>query len=149
MMVTTASTTLAGSYPLTITGNSTNPSLTHSTPVTLVVASASSGNFSLSASPSSRTITAGNSTNYTATVTPTGGFTGSVTLSVRGLPSGANPTFSANPITGGSGNSTMSVTTSTGTPNGSYPLTITGTTSTSPSITHSTTVTLVVNSFND
>jgi Big-like domain-containing protein len=145
MMVTTASTTPAGSYTLMITG--TSGSLIHSTTVTLVVTSASSGNFSLSASPTSRTITAGNSTNYTATVTPTGGFTGSVTLSVSGLPSGANPTFSTNPITGGSGNSTISVTTSTGTPTGSYPLTITGTTSTSPSITHSTIVTLVVNSF--
>jgi len=39
----------------------------------------------------------------------------------------------------------MSVTTSTGTPTGSYLLTITGT-STSPSLTHSATVTLVVNS---
>ncbi len=144
MSVTTSTGTPTGSYMLMITGTSGN--LIHSTTVTLIVTSPSSGNFSLSASPTSRTITAGNSTNYTATVTPTGGFTGSVTLSVSGLPSGANPTFSTNPITGGTGNSTMSVTTSTGTPTGTYTLTITGN-STSPSITHSTIVTLVVNSF--
>ena len=143
LTITTSASTPAGSYLRTITG--TNASLIHSTTVTLVVSSASSPNFSLSASPSSQTVTRGNPTSYTATVTPSGGFTGSVSLSVSGLPSGASATFSVNPIAG-SGNSTMSVTTSTSTPTGSYTLTITGT-STSPSLTHSTTVTLVVNSF--
>lgn len=144
--ITTSSSTPAGTYTVTITGTSTSPSLTHSTTVTLVVTSASSGNFSLSASPPSQTVTAGRSASYTVTVTPSGGFTNSVTLSVSGLPSGANATFSTNPITRGSGNSTLNITTSSGTPVGSYTVTITGTSS-SPSLTHSTTVTLLVNSF--
>jgi subtilase family serine protease len=142
MSVTTSSSTPTGTYTLTITG--TSGSLTHSTTVTLVVNAASSQDFSISASPSSQSVTAGNRVSYTATVTPSGGFTGSVTLSVSGLPSGANATFSANPISGGSGSSSMSVTTSSSTPTGSYTLTITGT---SGSLTHSTTVALVVNSF--
>src|ERR1700730_14105475 len=47
--------------------------------------------FSVSASPASQTVVQGNGTNYTATVSPSGGFTGSVSLSVSGLPSGASP----------------------------------------------------------
>ncbi|GAC1594051.1 MAG: hypothetical protein NVS4B10_01320 [Myxococcales bacterium] len=70
--------------------------------------------FSLSTSPTSQTITPGASTSYTVTVTPSGGFTGS----------------------------TLSVTTSTTTPTGSYPLTITGTSGT---LSRTTSVTLVVN----
>jgi subtilase family serine protease len=139
--VTTNTSTPTGTYTLTITG--TSGSLTHSTTVTLVVNSAATPNFSLSATPSSQTVTQGNGTSYTATVTASGGFTGSVTLSASGLPSGANATFGTNPISGGSGNSTVNVTTNTSTPTGTYTLTITGT---SGSLTHSTTVTLVVNS---
>jgi subtilase family serine protease len=141
MSVTTSSTTPAGTYTLTITG--TSGSLTHTTTVTLVVNSSASPNFSISASPSSQTVTPGNGTSYTATVTASGGFTGNVTLTASGLPSGANASFSPNPITGGSGSSTMTVTTSSTTPAGTYALTITGT---SGSLAHSTTVTLVVSS---
>ena len=140
---TASATATTGTATVTITG--TSGALSHSTTVTLTVNSASTGNFSLSASPSSQTNTAGNSASYTATITPSGGFTGSVTLSVSGLPSGATARFSVNPVAG-SGNSTLTVSTSSSTPTGSYTLTITGT-STSPSLTHSTTVTLVVNSF--
>jgi uncharacterized membrane protein len=141
--VTTSSSTTPGTYTVTITGTS-SPNLTHSTTVTLVVTSASSGDFSLSASPSSQTVTPGNPTSYGVTVTPSGGFSSNVTLSVSGLPSGANGSFSPNPITGGSGSSTLSVTTSTSTPSGTYTVTITGTSSSNH--THSTTVTLVVTS---
>ena len=140
---TASATATTGTATVTITG--TSGALSHSTTVTLTVNSASTGNFSLSASPSSQTVTAGNSASYAATITPSGGFTGSVTLSVSGLPSGATARFSVNPVAG-SGNSTLTVNTSSSTPTGSYTLTITGT-STSPSLTHSTTVTLVVNSF--
>jgi len=140
---TASATATTGTATVTITG--TSGTLSHSTTVTLTVNSASTGNFSLSASPSSQTVTGGNSASYTATITPSGGFTGSVTLSVSGLPSGATARFSVNPVAG-SGNSTVTINTSSSTPTGSYTLTITGT-STSPSLTHSTTVTLVVNSF--
>jgi hypothetical protein len=100
--------------------------------------------FSLTATPASQSIVAGNSTSYTASVSPINGFTGSVTLSLSGLPSGASGSFSPNPVNGGSGNSTLTVSTSTSTPPGTYTLTITGT---GPSTTHTATVTLVVEGF--
>jgi hypothetical protein len=96
--------------------------------------------YTLTASPASQSVTQGNSTTYTATVTPTGGFTGTVALSVSGLPAGATGTF--NPASLTSGNSTLTVTTSSTTPTGSFPLTITGTSTGGP--THTTSVTLVV-----
>jgi hypothetical protein len=96
--------------------------------------------FTIAATPASQTVTAGSGTSYTATVTPSNGFTGVVNFSVSGLPSGASGTFNPTSVTG-SGSSTLSVTTSTTTPNGTYTLTITGTSGT---LVHSTTVTLVV-----
>ena len=101
-------------------------------------------NFNVTATPSSQTVVAGGSTSYTATVTPTNGFTGSVTMSVSGLPSGASGSFSPNPvvITSGAVNSTLTVTTVNTTPAGTYTLTIAGTSGT---LNNSTTVTLVVN----
>jgi len=136
MSVTTSATTPTGSYTATITGAS--GSLTHTTSVTLVVQAAATPDFSLSATPSSSTVVQGAGTNYNVTVTSTGGFTGSVTLSVSGLPSGAAASFSPNPT---STTSAMSVTTTATTPTGSYTSTITGV---SGSLTHTTSVTLVV-----
>src|ERR1700682_5473455 len=91
--------------------------------------------FSIAASPSSQAVTQGGSTSYNVTITPTGGFVGQVTLSVSGLPSGANGSFAPNPATA---SSTLSVTTTTSTPSGTYALTITGV---SGSLTPPTTVT--------
>jgi hypothetical protein len=136
LSVSTASSTPAGSYPLTITG--TSGSLTHSTTVTLVVGAP---DFSISATPSSQSVTQGKATTYTTTITAASGFTGTVSLGVSGLPTGATGTF--NPTTvAGSGNSTLTVSTTSSATTGTKTLTITGT---SGSLTHSTTVTLVVN----
>ena len=135
LSVTTSTTTPAGSYPLTVTGVS--GSLTHTVAATLVVTAAP--NFTLSASPSSQTVVPGGSTTYSVTIAPTNGFTGQVTFSVGGLPTGATGSFSPNPATS---ISTLSVPTSVSTPIGTYPLTITGTSGT---LTHTATVTLVVN----
>lgn len=134
LSITTTASAAPGTYNLTVTG--TSGSLTHTIPLTLIVSAAP--DFTLGASPSTQTVLQGGSTGYTATVTPTNGFAGSVTLSISGLPTGASGTFGTNPTTG---TSALSVSTSASTPVGSYVLTITGT---SGSLTHSTTVTLVV-----
>src|SRR5438093_98670 len=134
LSVTTSASTPTGTYTLTITGVS--GTLTHTTTVTLVVNP--SPDFTLSALPASQTVTPGGATSYNVTISPTGGFSGQVTLSVSGLPGGGNGTFSPNPA---SASSTLSVTTSASTPTGTYTLTITGV---SGVLTHTTTVTLVV-----
>src|SRR6266436_4732102 len=139
MTVTTLTSTPTGTYTITITG--TSPGLTHTSPVSLTVNAAAQPNFSLSASPSSVTVTQGNSGTSTITVTPQNNFSGTVTFGTSGLPSGAGASFSPASVTG-SGNSTMTVTTSTSTPAGTYTITITGT---SGSLSHSTTVSLTVN----
>ena len=99
--------------------------------------------FSISATPLSQSISPGGATSYNVTVNASNGFSGSVNLGVSGLPAGATPSFSTNPITGGSGSSTLTITTSSTTPSGTYTLNITGSSST-PSLNHSTQVTLVV-----
>src|SRR6266436_4162743 len=67
--------------------------------------------YSLSASPASQTVAPGASTSYTVTVTPSGGFSGTVTFSVSGLPAGAGASFNP-PSVNTSGSSTMNVATS-------------------------------------
>jgi len=138
MAVATTSTVAAGSYPLTITG--TDGTLTHTASVTLVVTAPVVGDFAISATPASQTVAAGSATSYTATITPSGGFTDTVTFSASGLPAGASASFSPASVAG-TGSSTMTVTTTAATAAGTYVVTITGTGST---LTHSTTVTLVV-----
>lgn len=96
--------------------------------------------FSLSASPASQTVVASTGTSYTVTVNPSGGFAGTVTMSVSGLPSGSTASFNPAAVTG-SGSSTMVVNTSLTTPLGNYTLTITGV---SGGTTHSANVSLMV-----
>ncbi len=132
-----AGTAATGSYILTITG--TNGTLIHTTTVGVTITVTPPPDFSLSASPASRTVTRGGSTSYTVTIARLSGFAEAVNFSVTGLPSGVSATFSPNPTTGTS--STLSVVTRSTTLAGSYLLTITGT---SGSITHTTSVTLIV-----
>src|SRR5439155_277622 len=114
LSVTTSPSTPTGTYTLTITG--VNGSLTHTTTVSLVVSAPP--DFTLSASPTSQTVPQGGGTSYSVTISPTGGFTGQVMLSVSGLPSGANGSVTPNPATA---SSTLSVTTSPSTPTSTCP----------------------------
>jgi len=133
LTVSIMSNTPAGTYTLTLTGAS--GSLSHSTTVTLVV----SADFSLSASPTSRTISHGQSTSYTIAIKALNGFSSPVSLSVIGFPSGSTTGFSLTPATT---SSVLTVNTSGGTLTGRYTLTISGT---GGGMTHTVRVTLVVN----
>jgi subtilase family serine protease len=98
--------------------------------------------FSVSVSPTSRTVARGSGTTYSITLTPSSGFTGSVSLSVSGLPSRSSAGFSPNPVTlTGTANSTLTVTTNKRTPTGTRTLSITAT---SGSLQHTQTVSLIV-----
>src|ERR1700752_5367095 len=96
--------------------------------------------FTVAASHGTRSVVAGDSTSYAATITATGGFSGTVTFSVSGLPAGAAATFSPTSVTT-SGSSTLTITSSPTTPPGNYPLTITGTSGTRS---HTAAVTLTI-----
>jgi hypothetical protein len=77
----------------------------------------------LALSPSSRSVGAGSTASYTVAINRTN-FTGPVTLSVSGTPSGAAATFSPNPATGTS--ATLNVSTVSSTAPGTSTLSITG-----------------------
>jgi hypothetical protein len=97
--------------------------------------------FSVAASPSSGTVTAGGSTTSTISTAVTSGAAQTVSLSASGLPTGATASFSPASVTSG-GSSTLTLATSSSTPAGTYGITVTGT---GTSATHSTTYTLTVN----
>jgi hypothetical protein len=136
--LTASSTATTGTTSVTITG--TSGTLSHTTSISLTVNATATPNFSLSASPSSLTVKQGTSGSSTITVTPSGGFTGSVTLSNSALPSGVTASFGTNPTTG---SSVLTFTASSTATTGTSTITVTGTSGT---LTHTTTVSLTISS---
>ncbi len=106
-----------------------------------VYGSVSTADFSVSVTPASQSVVQGNSTTYIIGVTALGGFTGTVTLTATVFPTGPTTTFSTDTITGGSGTSSIAVSTTASTFTGNYTVTVTGTSS---SLSHSVPVTLIV-----
>jgi kumamolisin len=143
LTLTASATATTGTSTVTITG--TSGSLTATTTLALTVNSTSTPAFSVSASPTSVTVTQGTSGTSTITVTSTGGFDSATTLSASGLPSGVTAAFSTNPVTppaNGSATSTLTLTASASATVGTATVTITGT---SGSTSHTATITLTVN----
>jgi subtilase family serine protease len=103
-----------------------------------LLAGSATPSFTLSASPSSLSVTQGSSGTSTISVTDAGGFTGSVTLAASGLPSGVTAAFGTNPTTG---TSVLTLTASSTATTGTSTVTITGT---SGSLTATTTIALTV-----
>ncbi len=135
LTATTSAATPAGTYAITVTG--TGGGLTRTTNVSLTVVAP---NFTLSSSPTTRTITQGTATTYAITSAATGGFASSVTLSASPAITGATYAFSVNPVAA-SGTSTLTVSTATTTPAGTYVITVTGT---GGGLTRTVAVTLIV-----
>ncbi len=125
----------AGTSTITVTGAS--GSLTRSATVALTV---QKPDFSLTASPSSFNLGAGGSASSTITVGALSGFTGTVSLTASGQPSGSTVAFTPTSIAT-SGTSTLAITLPSTVSVGTYYVTVTGT---SGSLTHTATVTLIV-----
>ena len=111
--------------------------------IRLLLQVAPAPDFGGSLTPSSQQIIPGGSTSFSVNVSALNGFTGDVSLSVSGLPSDVTGSFSPNPVTGGSGSSTLTLTAANSTALGNYALTITGT---SGSLSHNLPASLTVNS---
>jgi hypothetical protein len=93
LTITTASVS-AGSYTLTVTG--TSGSLVNSANLSLNIA-----DFSISVLPASQGAVVGGRTVYLVLSTAIGGFTGTISLTASGLPSGAAATFNPAALVGG------------------------------------------------
>lgn len=133
LSISVASTVAPGSYPFTVRATASGqPDQTRQ--VTVVVIEAPG--FSLSLSNGTLNITQGQNATTTVTVTTTTTFTGSVTLSVGGLPNGVTAAFSQNPVpavVAAQGTalavlpSVLTLTVGSGVTAGNYTITVTGT----------------------
>jgi uncharacterized membrane protein len=100
--------------------------------------------FAISASPATHTVAPGQSTSYTVTVSRSGGYSGTVVLSVSGLPRGATAAWSTSRVTPPSSTATLTVQTSSATSGGTSKLTVTGADAQNPTLSHSASVLLAV-----
>jgi hypothetical protein len=144
LTLTASATATTGAATVTITG--TSGSTTHTTTINLTVNTGAQPNFTIGASPSSVVVTQGGNGTSTVTITSQNSFSSATTLSASGLPSGVTAAFSTNPVTppaNGGATSTLTLTASATATTGTATVTITGT---SGSLTHSTTISLTVNS---
>jgi subtilase family serine protease len=97
--ITTTSAMAAGTNAMTFTGTDSTGSRSFSYTLTTTQAPT----LALSAGSSALTILPGASTTLTLTATTGGSYTGNLTYTVNGLPSGVTPTWSLNPASGVSG----------------------------------------------
>ncbi len=139
MTMSVASSTAPGTYTITVKG--TSGSTVETTTVSLTV-TGTSPNFTISASPTSISISPGNSGHSTITTTISGGFDSAIALSATGQPSRVTVSFSPSSIPApGSGSSTMTITVNRRASAGTYPITVKGT---GGGVNHTTTVTLTI-----
>jgi hypothetical protein len=120
-----ASNTTAGTYPIVISAAGTGITSPTAT-FTLTVTAAPAPAATIALSSGAGTVQAGGtSATSTATITRLNGFTGALTLSQTGSPTGVTVSFSANPIATGSTQSTVTFAVASNAAAGVYPITIT------------------------
>jgi hypothetical protein len=142
--------TAAGNYTVTLQATTAGAPAPLTTSFTLAVTAIQ--DFTVNSSTPSQTVAAGQTTGpYDLTVAPAGAagssFSGVVTLSCSGIPSGAQCNFTPNQVTPGSNSVSvvLTITTNAGSAGGTYTVTVTGTSGT---LSHSITVSLTVNALN-
>jgi Mg-chelatase subunit ChlD/uncharacterized membrane protein len=111
----------AAPFPLTI--RAISGSTTRTAATTLLIDARA--DYSVAATPSTQTVNAGQTAVYAVTVEKTRDFAGEIRLGVLGLPAGVTAAFSPAVVTG-SGSSTLTLTTSAGTPAGAFQFMATG-----------------------
>jgi uncharacterized membrane protein len=134
LTLTASSTAALGTFTATITGASGG--LSHITTVFLTVAAPPS--FALSASPNSLSLARGAKVTSSIAVTPQNGFTGSVSLSASGLPTGVTASFNPSST---ARTSTLTLSANSTASTGTFSVRIRGI---SGSLTHTTTISLTV-----
>jgi subtilase family serine protease len=123
-----------GTFTVTVTGAAGSLS----SKATITVKVNPSGDYTLSGSPISVNVAQGAKGTSTITVTPLSGFSGSVSLSASGLPSGITAAFNPTSTTTAS---TLTLTASSTATLGTFTVTVTGT---SGSLSHVTTISVTV-----
>jgi len=142
LTVSTTASTPAGFYIVTVTGNSPSIGKSHSFQVGVTVTNPTPPDFTITASPTSRSVSRSSTTSFTITITGKNGFNGTITLTTSISPIVRNgPTITLPSTVGPYSNSTLTVSAVHKTPLGSYTITITAI---SGSLTHSVTVTVTV-----
>jgi subtilase family serine protease len=139
LTMTVASSTVAGTYSITVTG--TSDGTTETTAVSLKV-TGPNPNFTIRASPSSISVARGSSGTSKITTTISGGFNSAISLSTGLVGGGLTVTFAPSSIGApGAGTSTVTVKVSSVAALGNHTITVTGK---GGGLTHTTTVTVDV-----
>jgi hypothetical protein len=141
LTLTAGASTPAGTYTITVTGASAMA--THTTTVAFTVSAAN--DFTLTVDPATVSIAPGSSGTTTATTAVAAGTAENIAFSVTGLPPGVTGTFAPTAALAGN-TSTLTLTVDATALVGTYPLTVTGT---SPSTSHSASLSLVVGGNDD
>ena len=133
-----------GTYVTSLTVIDSTGNSDSSPPIRKITVTPPTPDFSIAVNPPAQVVTPGQPTTFTVTVTPVTGFTGNVSLSVgseSGLPSGVTSGGFSPASITGSGVSTLTMNTTTSAVPYALSLTITGT---SGSLTHTASTTLLV-----
>jgi len=105
----TPTTAATSDFTVEVTDSESTP-LTATASFGIIINNSVTPGFSLAANPSSLTIVAGQSGTTTITLTPTGGFTGTVSLACSGLPAYSTCSFSPTMLTAGSSGAAVTTT---------------------------------------